>query len=252
VSSLTRDEFMEATLDVWEMPAESASRVGHPAPFPAALPERLIHLHTYVGDLVLDPFMGSGSTAVAAVRTGRHYMGYDTDAGYARAADTRIAHERDLASSTIRVPPASLAPGAGRDADPIRGGWSAKDLAAWCLAEAGATRIVDDASVATGVQPTLRCVAPDGTVWWIEVAGGRTGSRPGLLRLEVMWRAIAKAAVVAELAPSDRYAILAWGLPAGASGGKALDAVTGVGRPVAGVIDMSSVDGVERLRQLIG
>jgi len=71
ISSMTRDEFMEATVDVWEIPPERASRVGHPAPFPVALPERLIHMNTYVGDLVLDPFVGSGSTAVAAVRSGR-------------------------------------------------------------------------------------------------------------------------------------------------------------------------------------
>ncbi len=57
-SSMFRDEFMEATTDIWEFPAESASRVGHPAPFPVALPERLIHLYTYRGDLVLDPFIG--------------------------------------------------------------------------------------------------------------------------------------------------------------------------------------------------
>ncbi|MEL7210528.1 MAG: site-specific DNA-methyltransferase, partial [Actinomycetota bacterium] len=78
-ASVTKDEFMEATLDVWELPAESATRVGHPAPFPVELPERLIELYTYEGDLVLDPFMGAGTTAVAAVRTGRHYVGYDTD-----------------------------------------------------------------------------------------------------------------------------------------------------------------------------
>ena len=58
------DEFMEATLDVWEIPAESATRVGHPAPFPVALVERCIQLFTYDGDVVLDPFMGSGTTAV--------------------------------------------------------------------------------------------------------------------------------------------------------------------------------------------
>ena len=73
------DEFMEATLDVWEIPAESATRVGHPAPFPVALVERCLHLFTYEGDVVLDPFMGSGTTAVAAKNTGRHYIGYDTD-----------------------------------------------------------------------------------------------------------------------------------------------------------------------------
>src|SRR3546814_3061546 len=75
----TADEFMDATLDVWELAPESATRVGHPAPFPVELPQRLIDLYTYRGDVVLDPFMGSGTTAVAAVRTGRHYLGYDTD-----------------------------------------------------------------------------------------------------------------------------------------------------------------------------
>ncbi len=76
---MTMDEFVDATIDVWDIPTESATRVGHPAPFPVELPRRLIELYTYRGDLVLDPFMGSGSTAVAAVRTERHYVGFDTD-----------------------------------------------------------------------------------------------------------------------------------------------------------------------------
>lgn len=92
-NSIGRDEFMEATLDVWQIPPEHASRVGHPAPFPVALPQRFIELYTYVGDLVLDPFMGSGSTAVAAARTGRHYVGYDTDPDYVRLATERVAAE---------------------------------------------------------------------------------------------------------------------------------------------------------------
>ncbi|MDP8991655.1 MAG: site-specific DNA-methyltransferase, partial [Actinomycetota bacterium] len=78
-ASITRDEFLEATTDVWEIPADSATRVGHPAPFPVELPQRLIELYTYRDDLVLDPFVGSGSAAVAAVRTGRRFVGYDTD-----------------------------------------------------------------------------------------------------------------------------------------------------------------------------
>src|SRR5437016_4091180 len=89
-ASLSRDEFMEATTDVWEIPPESATRVEHPAPFPVSLPERLIHLYTYYDDLVLGPFVGSGTTPVAAVRTGRHYAGYDTDSTYVERARQRV------------------------------------------------------------------------------------------------------------------------------------------------------------------
>jgi len=92
-ATIETDEFLEATLDVWEIPSESARRIGHPAPFPVALPQRLIELYTYKGDLVLDPFMGSGSTAVAAVRSARHYVGFDTDPTYVALATSRIAEE---------------------------------------------------------------------------------------------------------------------------------------------------------------
>ena len=94
VGSAFADEYMEATTDVWEIPPASATRVGHPAPFPVELPERLIELYTYRHDLVLDPFMGAGTTAVAAVRTGRHYAGFDTDDGYVQLAEERVAAER--------------------------------------------------------------------------------------------------------------------------------------------------------------
>jgi site-specific DNA-methyltransferase (adenine-specific) len=93
-ATIGRDEFMAATLSVWELPAESASRVGHPAPFPVALPRRFIELYTYTGELVLDPFLGSGTTAVAALETGRRYVGYEVDAAYAAAATERIAATR--------------------------------------------------------------------------------------------------------------------------------------------------------------
>jgi site-specific DNA-methyltransferase (adenine-specific) len=91
--TIPTDEFLEATLDIWEIPSESARRIGHPAPFPVALPRRLIELYTYEGDLVLDPFIGSGTTAVAAVRTGRRYVGVETDPGYVELAMARIAEE---------------------------------------------------------------------------------------------------------------------------------------------------------------
>jgi hypothetical protein len=100
------------------------------------------------------------------------------------------------------------------------------------------------------VQPTFRCRAADGTTWWFEVAGGRTGSRPGLLRLEHLWKAIAKGAVVAAAEPTHRYGVLAWGLPSSASGGKALDTVTGPGKPVAAVVDLSTPACVDVLRSL--
>ncbi len=89
--SIETDDFLAATIDVWEIPSESAPRVGHPAPFPVALPPRLIELYTYKDDLTLDPFMGSGTTALAAVATGRHYVGFDSEPEYIELAEQRLA-----------------------------------------------------------------------------------------------------------------------------------------------------------------
>ena len=93
-ATVSTEEFLESTIDIWEIPTESATRVGHPAPFPVALPRRLIELYTYLGDLVLDPFVGSGTSAVAAVETGRHYVGFDTEAHYIEIAEQRVAEAR--------------------------------------------------------------------------------------------------------------------------------------------------------------
>jgi site-specific DNA-methyltransferase (adenine-specific) len=89
-STVGRDEFLEFTKSVWTFGAESAKRLGHPAPFPVELPRRLIQLYTFEGDTVLDPFMGSGQTAIAALEAGRHYVGYEVDSGYVRLARRRI------------------------------------------------------------------------------------------------------------------------------------------------------------------
>jgi DNA modification methylase len=89
--TIDTDEFLEATLDVWEIRSERARSVGHPAPFPVELPLRLIELYTYRSDLVLDPFIGSGTTAVAAQRAERHYVGFDTEADYIALANRRLA-----------------------------------------------------------------------------------------------------------------------------------------------------------------
>ncbi len=89
-STIERDEFMEATTSIWSMRTASAKRIGHPAPFPEELPRRLIELYTFTGDLVLDPFIGSGTTAVAARDAGRHYVGYDTNQDYIELATRRL------------------------------------------------------------------------------------------------------------------------------------------------------------------
>lgn len=90
-STIGRDEFLEFTKSVWTFPAEMAKKVGHPAPFPMELPYRLMQLYTFEGEVVLDPFMGSGQTALAALKAGRHFVGYEINDAYADLAERRIA-----------------------------------------------------------------------------------------------------------------------------------------------------------------
>ena len=87
---ITEEQFTEATLDTWHIAAEQ-SRADHPAPFPLALAERLIRLYTWPGDRVLDPFMGTGSSGVAAKRLGRSWVGIDTSAEYCEIARERLS-----------------------------------------------------------------------------------------------------------------------------------------------------------------
>jgi len=89
--TISKEEFLEFTKSVWSFAAESAKRVGHPAPFPIELPYRLIQLYTYKDEIVLDPFMGSGQTALAALKAGRRYVGYETNAEYLNLAKKRIS-----------------------------------------------------------------------------------------------------------------------------------------------------------------
>jgi site-specific DNA-methyltransferase (adenine-specific) len=89
-ATIYKDEFLEYTKSVWSFPAESARKIGHPAPFPVELPRRLIQLYTFEGEVVLDPFMGSGQTALAALKCNRHYSGYEIDPQYVELAEGRI------------------------------------------------------------------------------------------------------------------------------------------------------------------
>jgi len=89
-NTISRDDFLEFTKSVWTLPTESARKIGHPAPFPLELPRRLVELYTFAGEVILDPFMGSGQTALAAVQTRRHYVGYEIDEKYVTLAEKRI------------------------------------------------------------------------------------------------------------------------------------------------------------------
>lgn len=89
-STITDEEFLEFTKSVWTFPAEPASKIGHPAPFPLQLPYRLIQLYSFRDEVVLDPFMGSGQTALAALKAGRHFVGYETNSAYVDLAERRI------------------------------------------------------------------------------------------------------------------------------------------------------------------
>ena len=89
-NTIKRDEFLELTKSVWNFPAESAKKVGHPAPFPVELPYRLIQLYTFQDEVVLDPFCGSGSTCIAALKTRRNYIGYEINKEYVDLAERRI------------------------------------------------------------------------------------------------------------------------------------------------------------------
>jgi site-specific DNA-methyltransferase (adenine-specific) len=82
IDTITSEDFMEWTKSVWTFPTVSAKSIGHPAPFPEELPHRLIQLYTFKEDVVLDPFCGSGTACLSAIKDGRHYIGYDIDEKY--------------------------------------------------------------------------------------------------------------------------------------------------------------------------
>ena len=89
-NSITKDQFLEYTKSIWSFPAESAKKVGHPAPFPVELPYRCIQLYTFENEVVLDPFCGVGTTNIAAIKTNRHHIGIDNDIEYVEKAQKRI------------------------------------------------------------------------------------------------------------------------------------------------------------------
>ncbi|MGI9578509.1 MAG: DNA methyltransferase [Microthrixaceae bacterium] len=264
-ATISRDEFMEATTDLWEISPESATRVGHPAPFPVELPKRLIELYTYEGDVVLDPFMGSGSTSVAAVRTQRHYLGFDTDPEYVAIAKRRIAQEEDRlesadsdANTDFRVELPAVAPAddsVDSHALAVREGRQARDLAEVLLRASG----FDD--IRTEVKPrglgiVLNFVATDqtGEDWAFDVSGAFTSSSAGLRRADTLWRSLGNAAVLHESQIQEGggampLVFLTTDAPGkGTSGHKALRVMRGEGRPVFDLVELLNTDDHARLR----
>jgi site-specific DNA-methyltransferase (adenine-specific) len=238
---MTREDFLEDTIDVWEIPAESATRVGHPAPFPVELAARLIELYSYRGDLILDPFVGSGTTAVAALRTDRHYVGYDLDQSYIRAAEVRLDEERQRRlSSESQLPMPIEGPDDDDWSDQAGEARSAKDMARMLIESAGFRDLTTDSRRACGLSVSFAALDPSGHVWLFDVAGALTTYRPGLGRADALWRAVAKASVLHQT-DGTPFVVLAPGLPAPTSAaGRSLRAVTGEGAPVRAVVDMTS------------
>ena len=194
VNTVSTDDFMNLTLDVWTIPPESAKRVGHPAPFPVELPEQLIRLFTYENDLVLDPFVGSGSAMVAAKRLGRRYVGYDLDPAYIDVARDRLAQ-------TERVDEPD------RDVN-------AHQLAHKVLASSGFTITDETYRVPkAGVVVDFRAVDGTGREWLFYVPGAHTSHRPGLQTMEAVWRSLGVASAVRGRLGDVRFALLTPGLP---------------------------------------
>lgn len=96
--TITNSDFLELTKSIWRFPAESAKKIGHPAPFPVELPRRCIELYTYSTEVVLDPFMGAGATAIAAIACNRRFIGYELDPKYALLSERRVRQYRETAS----------------------------------------------------------------------------------------------------------------------------------------------------------
>jgi len=236
-ASIGKDQFLDYTLDVWSFAPESAVRVNHPAPFPVGLPERLIELYTYRGDLVLDPFMGSGTTGVAAVRQGRRFVGYDTDAAYAAAARARIeaartAHEEDEARLRAAPDPqlfVDLSPAeadAGAELVDFQqrasvDGRRAQELAAHLLERTGfgATLTEKQKFPKVGVEVNFAALDAAEQAWLFDVSGAFSSNRPGLRRTDTLWKALGRASVLAvghtdvDSDPPRRYVLLTTDVP---------------------------------------
>ncbi len=239
-STLMTEDFTALTLDLWEIPSESARKVGHPAPFPVALPEQLIRLYTFRDDLVLDPFMGSGSTLVAAARLGRRYTGYELDAEYVELARRRVATE---------VAPVPTPLYSGLRTAATEEGRGARDLARDALEEAGFTvEALNRRMPRTGVTVSFVATDGEGAEWLFDVPGPFTTHRGGLERPAVVWRALGRATAVRGRSAGTPLVLLTTSLPRPKS--EAAAALHAAGpATVFDVVDILSEEARDRLRR---
>lgn len=268
-STIPNDEFVDVTKDVWEIDPASATRIGHPAPFPVDLPLRLIDLYTYEGDIVLDPFVGSGSTLVAATRRGRVGVGYDLDPDYVELAEHRMDAERqrqarladvDERYDALAGQPEQLSLGSDilGELEPderqesfqrraVSEGKKAQDIAQRRLEEAGF--VVDDKAKvkAAGLQFNFLVTSADGArQWYVDVSGAFTTSRPGLMRTDTLWKTLGRLHVLKSVDPDAAVLVLTSNLPRpGSEGDKALHHVGP--RSVFDAIELYDPAGLERL-----
>jgi len=201
-STLMTEDFMALTLDLWEIPPESARRVGHPAPFPVELPEQLIRLYTFENDLVLDPFMGSGSALVAAAQLGRRYIGYDLDKEYVEIARQRVLDARNAtkiapaekARRAIVRPPIEDDEEEDFQRRATREGKAAQKLAQEVLLAAGfEVSEVNHRIPKTGVSVNFQAIDRNGATWFFDVSGAFKTHRGGLLRTDTVWKSLGRA-----------------------------------------------------------
>ncbi|HKY47682.1 MAG TPA: site-specific DNA-methyltransferase [Acidimicrobiia bacterium] len=264
LATLSNDEFVETTRDVWEIDAESARRVKHPAPFPVELPLKLIDLYTYVDDLILDPFMGSGTTLVAARRAGRRAVGYDIDPGYVKLARERVAiaiprpkpEPIDPVQDALDIDIPELQRAEHFQARATQEGKKAQDLARSVLEMAGFKIVKEQPAMAKlGIQFNFEVTDnADGHQWYVDVSGAFTTVRPGLQRTDTLWKTLGRAHVLdsardrGPIENSPRLLILTSNLPkSGSEGDKALRSVGW--RSVFDAIEMFDSHARGRLRR---
>lgn len=264
-SKIPNDEFVDVTRDVWEIDAESATRIGHPAPFPVELPRRLIDLYTYVDDVVLDPFAGSGTTLVAAARTGRVGVGYDTEPEYVDLAQRRVTAERErrlkinyVHNAVAEQQELELQVEIMADLTPderqehfqrraVMDGKKVQDIALLRLEERGFV-VEEKAKVSkVGIRFNFLATSADGSAqWFIDVSGAFTTSRPGLLRTDTLWKLLGRVHVLKSDNAAHRVIVLTSNLPRhNSEGDKALRAVGP--NSVFDAIELYDPSGLQRL-----